>query len=180
MDDSLRDGFSQAWEAYRIRAKGALLEKRAQGPLTAAAARLALSTAGTTWEDPYSPSGSWLAALTERDPDAGRRVLDAVRSFSPIEPPAPREQHSGLAETGAAAVALGAAGGIGAHALGATTAVTVGAALAVAAVAGVATNQVLSARKPRADHDPMTAYLEQLDLLREEIEGVVDAGADEA
>ena len=173
MDSNLMSGFPEAWEAYRIRVKGALLEKRSQGPLTAAAARLAVRTEEAIWEDPYSPCGSWLAGIAERDANAGRRVLDAVRSFSPIEPPSPPE-HSGLVEAGAAALALGTAGGAGVRALGAAIPAAVGTGLVVAAVTGIVTNQALRARKSNETRSPIDDYLEQLDLVRQEIEGILD------
>lgn len=172
-------GFPEAWEAYRVRVKGALLEKRLQGPLTAAAARLAVRAVEAVWEDPYSPCGSWLAGIAERDANAGQRVLDAVRSFSPIEPPTPPE-HSHLVEAGAAALALGAAGGAGARALGAAIPAAVGTGLVVAAVTGTVANHALRARESNETRSPIDDYLEQLDLVRQEIEGILDKGDETA
>lgn len=176
---NLLGGFDEAWDAYRTLCRGKLIEKRRQGALSAAAATMAIRTAEGPWDDPHSTCGSWLEEVRAHDARAAERVSAAIRDFSFIAVPMPPARPSSgevAAVTIGGAVALGAASTAVGQLLGTGPSATlplVGAG-AGAILAGSMATGVRAQGRRRADADLLNAYLEQLDLLREEIAGIVD------
>lgn len=174
--DPLR-GFDEAWDHYRTLCRGKLIEKRGQGPLSAAAATMAVRTAEGPWDDPYSPCGEWLGRLRERDERDAERVLDAVREFAFIEVPVGRVRPTGgevAAVTLGGATALGSGSVALAHLLGMGVSLGgVGTATVAGALLGWSTASGVRSRSlSRKDGELLHAYLEQLDTLREQIAGI--------
>lgn len=174
----LSAGLDEAWESYRTLCKGKLIEKRRQGPLSAAAATMALRAAEGPWGDPHSTCGSWLERLRAADARAAERVTEAVRGFSFIEVPV-RPTRPTTGEVAAVTVGGAAAlAGLGATAdrllgLGMGVAGPAVAAAAGALLAGGAAQGVRDRARRAAGSDLLDAYLEQLELLHQEIAGIV-------
>ena len=176
MNNSAAQRLPQAWEAYRSICRDCLEQKRTQGALSAAAATLAVRTAEHVWYDETSPCGQWLADVAAVDELAASRVLDSVRSFQFIEFTRSATGGSWVAPAAAGvAIGLGLSLVTGALALAlqlgwlASAGAGVLAALVAGSVATVACRRLFS----RDDEGPLAAYLDQLEILHEDIKGIL-------
>lgn len=168
---NLASDFAAAWDRYYQLCKGKLAEKDAQGPLDAAPATMAVRSAEHVWFDPFDPCGEWLQAVEQVDAVAAQRLKNAIRTFTFTQVPEPAAPSPALAPAAAAGGAV-AGVAIATFAANAGMVATLAAAAVPAAVIYPAVASYQGAQQAKAHKDAFGLYLDQLRLLREEMEGI--------
>lgn len=171
--DTVRE-FDSVWKKFLVMCKAKLMEKNKQCALSSSAAEMSVQDAASMWFDPYDACGQWLKRLEKDEPQAAKKVGAILQEIKLEEVPAKK----GFPELGVIGIAAGGAAagaGVGAWILHLGTWGT----LLSAAIPAVALYPALKGyqknEKEKAEKDKIAKYLEQLSLVREEIEGILNS-----
>lgn len=170
--DILRE-FNIIWEKFLVLCRAKLIEKSKQCKLSTSAAEMSVKAAVSVWFDPYDTYGQWLKALEEDEPDAAKKVKNILQSIKfediPVQKGIPDSGVLGVTAGGAAAGA-----GIGAWLFHFGSLGTALSAVIPAAVIYPLMKGYQKTEKEKAEKKEVAKYMEQMSLVREEIEGVLN------
>lgn len=169
--DTMRE-FDSVWKKFMVMCRAKLMEKSRQCALSGAAAQMSVQDAASMWFDPYDACGQWLNRLEKEMPQAGEKVKSILQQIKLEEIPA-RKPFPELGVLGVTAGGAAAGAGVGAWVLHLGTVGTLLSAAIPAAALYPAMKTYQKNEKEKAEKDGIAKYLEQLSLVREEIEGVL-------
>ena len=170
--DTIRD-FDSVWGKFMVMCRAKLMEKSKQCVLSVSAADVSVQDAASTWFDPYDACGQWLKRLEKEVPQAGERVKRILQQIKLEEIPA-KKTFSELGVLGITAGGAAAGAGVGACLLHLGTVGTLLSAVIPAIAIYPAMKGYQKNEKEKAEKDEIAKYLEQLSLVREEIEGILN------
>ena len=128
------------------------------------------------WFDSYDACGQWLKRLEKDEPQAAKKVRTILQEIKLEEVPTQK----GFPELGVIGIAAGGAAagaGVGAWILHLGTWGTLLSAALPAVALYPAIKGYQKNEKEKAEKEGITKYLEQLSLIREEIEGALNCSA---
>ena len=170
--DAIRD-FDSVWKRFMVMCRAKLMEKSKQCALSVSAADISVQDAASMWFDPYDACGQWLKHLEKEIPQAGEKVKKILQQIELEEIP-PQKIFPELGILGITAGGAAAGAGVGAWILHLGTVGT----LLSAAIPAIALYPAMKGyqknEKEKAEKDEIAKYLEQLSLVREEIEGILN------
>lgn len=160
--------FEKAWENFRIRLKGKLLEAISGSKLTLSAANKILSHTAKGLTDPYHAEGIWFKNYMGVNPDKAKEISDIVsfsmRFFVEVE-----EKSFPKTVTYGAPAATGLLGYGTAVAFGAGSVGKIVSVVAPAALTYLTVNKVKKDKKISSETQMVTQYIEQLETYKKEI-----------
>ena len=171
--DTIRE-FDSVWKKFMVMCRAKLMEKSKQCALSCAAAEMSVQDAASMWFDPYDACGQWLKRLEKEDPRAAKGIRTILQEIKLEEVPTQK----GFPELGVIGIAAGGAAagaGVGAWILHLGTWGTLLSAALPAVALYPAIKGYQKNEKEKAEKDKIAKYLEQLSLLREEIEGILNS-----
>lgn len=171
MTTNLQD-FRLIWKKFTVLCRARLLEKSRKGPLTRAGAEMAVMDAACDWLDPYTTCGSWLKELAGQSPSKAEQIRDLVRKIQ-LEP-VPEPKILPVWGIGAGIIAVAAIGGVGTALLldGSWWQIALAAVVPAVAVGSVMYMMRRIQQQSKGKY-VLDEYIRQLDLLGEEIEGIL-------
>ena len=173
--DTIRE-FDSVWKKFMVMCRAKLMEKSKQCALSGAAAEMSVQDAASMWFDPYNACGQWLKQLEKEEPQTAEKDKTILQESKLEEPP----EKKGVPELGVIGIAAGGAAagaGVGAWILHLGTWGTLLSAAIPAVALYPAMKGYQKSEREKAEREGITKYLEQLSLVREEIDGVLNCSA---
>ena len=170
---SMNHEFENVWKKFMVLCHAKLWEKSKQCSLTAAAAEMSVKDAAFVWFDQYEACGQWLKKLEQKQPQAAVRIKDILENISLEEAP----EKKVFPDLGVLGVAVGGAAagiGVGAFVLHLGTVGKLISAAAPAAALYPAMKSYQKSDKEKAQKETIGEYLAQMDLLKEQICGILE------
>lgn len=169
---SINHEFENVWKKFVVLCHAKLWEKSRQCRLTAAAAEMSVKDASFVWFDQYEVCGQWLKKLERKQPQAAGRIKDILENISLEEVPE-KKSFPDLGVLGVAAGGAAAGIGVGTYVLHLGTVGKLLSAAAPAAALYPAMKSYQKSDKEKAQKDTIEEYLEQIAMLKEQIEGIL-------
>lgn len=171
--DTMRE-FGSVWKKFMVLCRAKLMEKSKQCSLSAPAAEMAIQDAVSIWFDPYEVCGQWLRSFEKEEPQAAEKVKNVLHGIKLENIP----RKNNLPDLGVLGVTIGGAAagaGFGACLFHLGTLGTVFSAVVPAIVLYPALKGYQKTEKEKAEKEEITKYMEQISLVREEIEGILNS-----
>lgn len=171
--DTMRE-FGTVWKKFMVMCRAKLMEKSKQCSLSVSAAEMAFQDAASIWFDPYEACGQWLKCFEKEEPQAAERVKNILHGIKFENIP----KKNNLSDLGVLGVTIGGAAagaGFGAWLFHLGTVGTVLSAAVPAVVLYPAMKGYQKTEKEKAEKEEITKYMEQISLVREEIEGILNS-----
>lgn len=166
-------GFEEIWKKFMTLCRAKLMEKSSYCALSVSAAEMSVRDASSVWFDQYEMCGQWLHRLGKENAAAAQKIK-AILQETRLEPVPDKKPFPDLGVLGIAAGGAAAAAGAGAWIFQLGPAAT----LISAAIPAAVLYPVMKAHqkngKEKAKKETIEAYLQQLSLVKKEIEGALD------